>query len=104
VEADYNAVYDSVRDALLGAFYGPPDRGHFSPGVQYSLFQMGRAALAAVPEIEQITLELPNLHFLPCNIPVYSKNGLKFEDDVYIPTDEPHGIISATVTRARARL
>jgi urate oxidase len=103
-DADYDAAHNRVRGALVDEFYGPPDRGHFSPGVQYTLFQMGRAALLAAPEIEQITLSLPNLHFLPCNIPVYGKNGIQFEDDVYIPTDEPHGTISATITRSRARL
>lgn len=83
----------------MKVFYGPPEVGEFSRGVQESLFKMGTAVLADVPEISRVTMDLPNLHFLPCNVPVYAKNGLRFDDDVYVPTDEPHGIIRATVQR-----
>lgn len=81
------------------AFFGPTDTGEFSPGVQASLMKMGAAALAAAPEVARITLNLPNLHFLPANLPVFAKNDIKFEDDVYVPAADPHGIISATVQR-----
>lgn len=47
-----------------------------------------------VPEIESVFMNMPNLHFLPCN-PMTSS----FENDVYIATSEPHGNIEATVTR-----
>ena len=32
--------------------------------VQHTLFDMGKAALEAVPEIERIHLTMPNLHHL----------------------------------------
>jgi hypothetical protein len=47
-----------------------------------------------VPQIGSVFLNMPNLHFIPCN-PVTSK----FENDVYVATSEPHGNIEAVVTR-----
>lgn len=101
---DYADVFLRVREAVKGAFYGPPDSGSYSNGVQESLFKMGSAALAAAPELAKITLDLPNLHFLPAYLPVFQKNGLKFEHDVYIPSPNPHGIICAVVERPAAKL
>lgn len=101
----FSDVHKKVRQALVEEFYGPPGKGHFSPGVQHSLYVMAEVAIESVPEVDTVTLSLPNLHFLPCSIPVYAKNGIKFEDDVYVPTDEPHGIISGTIgTSRKARL
>ena len=39
-------------------------------------------------------MSLPNIHFLP-SLPA----GIKFDNDVYIATSEPHGTIQATVSR-----
>lgn len=50
---------------------------------------------ARVPEVGSVFLNMPNLHFLPCN-PVASG---PFADDVYMATGEPHGNIEAVVTR-----
>ncbi|EIE26572.1 urate oxidase II [Coccomyxa subellipsoidea C-169] len=91
---NYDAAYAAVKEALQTAFWGPPKSGVYSPSVQYTLFQMGKLALARAPQVESIYLNMPNLHFLPCNT-VTSK----FEDDVYIATSEPHGNIEATITR-----
>jgi urate oxidase len=96
---DYADVFLRVQAAIMKTFYGPTDTGEFSPGVQASLFKMATASIAAAPEIARITLNLPNLHFLPANLPVFARNGITFEHDVYVPSTEPHGIISATVER-----
>lgn len=101
----FSSVHDRVRSALLKSFYGPPDRGHYSPGVQKSLYEMAQAVKKQIREVDSVTIALPNLHFLPCAIPAFAKNGVKFEDDVYVPTDEPHGIIEATIgNRRRAKM
>lgn len=95
----------NVRDALLSEFFGPASTGHYSNGVQETLFKMGSRAIANESTLSSITLSLPNIHFLPCRLAVFAKNNIAFEDDVFVPTDEPHGIISATVDRGpRAKL
>eukprot|EP00884_Botryococcus_braunii_P007575 jgi/Botrbrau1/16819/Bobra.150_2s0046.1 len=94
VPPNYDEAFKQVEDALRDQFFGPPDKGVYSPSVQYTLFQMGKAAIDRVPEVESVFLNMPNLHFNPCQ-PVESK----FEDDVYVATSEPHGNIEATITR-----
>ncbi|KAF8397969.1 hypothetical protein HHK36_016895 [Tetracentron sinense] len=57
------------------------------------------------PDISSIQLTMPNLHFLPVNLS--SKDSatiVKFDDDVYTPTDEPHGTIEASLSRLRSKM
>ena len=55
---------------------------------------MGEAALAAVPEISEISMACPNMHFILMNLSAF---GLDNNNDVFLPTDEPHGQIECTV-------
>jgi urate oxidase len=68
----------------------------YSASVQDSLYRMGEAALAAVPEISEISMACPNMHFIPMNLSAF---GLDNNNDVFLPTDEPHGQIECTVGR-----
>jgi urate oxidase len=68
----------------------------YSSSVQDSLYRMGEAALAAVPEISEISMACPNMHFIPMNLSAF---GLDNNNDVFLPTDEPHGQIECTVGR-----
>lgn len=97
---DWTNIANKVRAKLVEQFMGDVKTGVYSKGVQDTMWKMARAA-CQVQNVQWVKLSMPNLHFLPCMLPVYDKNGIKFQDDVYIPTDEPHGIISATVTKAR---
>eukprot|EP00250_Pteridium_aquilinum_P005739 c15792_g1_i1 orf=215-1117(-) len=92
----YNETYERVKNTLLDAFFGPPESGVYSPSVQNTLYLMGEKVLRRLPEIESIKLSMPNLHFIPVNMPTV---GVKYEHDVYLPTDEPHGTIEASLTR-----
>jgi urate oxidase len=68
----------------------------YSPSVQATLFQMGEAALKAAPEISKITLAMPNKHCLLIDL---SRFGLENRNELFLPTDEPHGQIEGTITR-----
>eukprot|EP00249_Psilotum_nudum_P010245 c22425_g1_i1 orf=344-1225(-) len=92
----YDETYDSVKKTLVSTFFGPSHGGSYSPSVQNTLYIMAEAVLQRFPEIESVTLNMPNLHFLPFNMPII---GVKFEHDIYLPTDEPHGSIEACLTR-----
>jgi urate oxidase len=92
----YEEAYAAVKSALLSKFYGPTRGGEYSPSVQNTLYNMAKEALMKVPDVESIYLNMPNIHFLPVNLPTI---GVKFKDDVYLPTDEPHGTIEASLTR-----
>jgi urate oxidase len=87
----YTAANEKILNAMLATF-----SKNFSPSVQVTLFQMGKAALQAVREISKIHLEMPNKHCLPINL---SPFGLENKNELFVPTDEPHGQIEGTVIR-----
>ncbi len=88
---EFAKVRARVVAALLKTF-----AGHDSLSVQHTLFDMGKAALDAAPEIERIKLTMPNLHHLPADL---SPFGLDNPNHIFVPIDEPHGYIEATVER-----
>lgn len=91
LETDFDAAYAAITDAILKTF-----ATHYSLGVQQTLQAMGEAALAACPQIDSIHFELPNMHRIPFNLDPF---GLKFENDIFVATDEPHGLIKGTIVR-----
>jgi len=80
-----------VIAALLKEF-----AAHDSMSVQHTLFDMGKAALAAAPEIARITLTMPNLHHLLANLSPFGQDN---PNHIFVPIDEPHGYIEATIER-----
>ncbi|MGD0732629.1 MAG: factor-independent urate hydroxylase [Terracidiphilus sp.] len=88
---DYAGVRERVIAALLKEF-----AAHDSMSVQHTLFDMGKAALAAAPEIARITLAMPNLHHLLADLGPF---GLDNPNHIFVPIDEPHGYIEATIER-----
>ena len=90
--SNYPAANARILDTLLEVFCTT-----YSMSVQDSLYRMGEAALAAVPEISEISMACPNMHFIPMNLSAF---GLDNNNDVFLPTDEPHGQIECTVGRA----
>src|ERR1700730_3210363 len=87
----YGRANDAVLSAMLRVF-----ANNYSPSAQTTLFQMGEAALAACPEISKLDLAMPNKHCLLINLAPF---GLENKNEVFVPTDEPHGDITATVMR-----
>ncbi len=87
----YAAANGKILDAMLAVF-----AKNFSPSVQVTLFQMGEAALKAAPQIEKIHLAMPNKHCLLINLASF---GLENKNELFVPTDEPHGQIEATISR-----
>ena len=88
---DYGAVAEAIREALLRIFATT-----YSHSVQDSLYRMGEAALAAAPDVSEITLRMPNVHYLPIDL---SRFGEDARGAVFLPTDEPSGQIEATLRR-----
>jgi len=84
-------VRSRVVAALLRTF-----AAHTSMSVQHTLFDMGNAALQAAPEIASITLMMPNLHHLLAELSVFGQDN---PNHIFVPIDEPHGYIEATVER-----
>lgn len=89
--ADYGDTNARVLATMLEVFATT-----YSHGVQDSLYRMGEAALAAVPELGTIRMACPNKHYLPVRLEPF---GLSSDNMVFMPTDEPHGQIECTVGR-----
>ena len=43
---DYEATFAAARSAVLNTFFGPADKGVFSPSVQFTLMEMGKAVIS----------------------------------------------------------
>ncbi len=95
VTANSSFAYPAANQAALAAMLAVFANEH-SESVQATLFSMGRAALGAVPELSRVTLGMPNRHYLLFDL---SRFGLENRNEVFYPTDEPHGQIEATVER-----
>lgn len=68
----------------------------YSESVQASMYRMGLRALEAAPEISEIGMAMPNLHYIPMNL---SHFKLDNPGVMFLPTNEPHGQIQCTVGR-----
>ncbi len=87
----FRAANARILASLLDVF-----ARNFSPSVQRTLFEMGEAALSAVAEISEIGLRMPNKHYFAANLSAF---GIDNPNLTFLPQDEPHGEIEATVQR-----
>lgn len=89
--ADTTAAWDRVRQTLIDSFFS-----EWSASVQHQGYLMGEAVLAAVPEVERISFQLPNQHHLPFDV---TRFGVEDTGTVFYPVPEPYGDIRLTVER-----
>lgn len=91
IPANYNTASDAILEAMLAVF-----ANNYSTSAQASVYQMGAAALNACREIARLDLKMPNQHCVLINLKPF---GLENENEVFVPTDEPHGQIEGSVVR-----
>ena len=89
---DFNAVRGKIRETMLKCF-----AEHDSLSVQQTLYAMAEDAIKALPELETVKLTLPNKHCLLIDL---ARFGQENRNEIFVPTDEPHGTIEATIVRA----
>jgi urate oxidase len=80
-----------IREILVSVF-----ANHESKSVQQTLYAMAEAVLNEVLEIEDIELTLPNIH---CYLVDLSPFGQVNANEIFVPTDEPRGLIQARLRR-----
>ncbi len=88
----FRTVGPAVRQTLLETF-----ADHESASVQHTLYAMGEAVLENHPEVTQVRLSLPNKHHLLVEL---SPFGLENRNEIFVATEEPYGLIEATVRRS----
>jgi urate oxidase len=93
-EPSFNLLWRAIRQTLLETF-----ADHESKSVQHTLYAMGEAVLERHEEVARILLTMPNKHHLPVDLAPF---GLPNENAVFVATEEPYGLIEATVERAKS--
>ncbi|MDE1162904.1 MAG: urate oxidase [Acidobacteriaceae bacterium] len=88
---DFNKVREHLREVMVSTF-----AKHDSLSVQQTLFQMGEDALAHTDIIDSVYMLMPNKHNLLIDL---KRFGLDNPNHIFVPTDEPHGTIEATIVR-----
>ena len=60
------------------------------------MYAIGRAVLEECPDVAEIRLSFPNKHHLLVDL---SPLGLDNPNEIFVPTDEPYGLIEAVIRR-----
>ena len=89
--ARFGDCWQQARETMLKVFV---ERD--SPSVQHTAYAMGEAVLRAVPDITEIRLTLPNKHCLWVDLAPF---GLENPNEIFMPVDEPHGLIEVHLRR-----
>jgi len=88
---DFDSVRTTIRETMLRTF-----ANHESKSVQQTLYAMAQSALEDAPQIDEIELTMPNKHCLLVDL---SRFGQDNPNQIFVPTDEPHGYIEARIRR-----
>ena len=88
---DWRGTRRRIRAKLIHEF-----AARFSPSVQATLYEMCSGVLDAEPAVEEISLSMPNLHRHLVDLSPFELDN---PNVLFVPTDEPHGSISASVCR-----
>jgi len=90
-DAEFGPLWHAVRKTLLEAF-----AEHHSHSLQHTLYAMGEAILANFENISEIHLSLPSKHFHLADL---APLGMDNPGTVFLPADEPHAVITATLKK-----
>ena len=88
--ADWDAREATLLDTLLATF-----ADQFSESVQQTIWIIANAMLDADPGIDDVSMRLPNLHHWIVDLSPFGQQS----GDVFVATDQPYGLIEATVHR-----
>ena len=90
-DLDFDGIRKTIRETMLRTF-----ANHDSKSVQQTLYAMAESALEEVNAIDEIEISMPNKHCLLVDL---SRFGQDNPNEIFVPTDEPHGYIEARVRR-----
>ena len=90
-DAEFAPLWHAVRQMLLETF-----AEHQSRSLQHTVYAMGEAILNNFENVGEIHLSLANKHF---NLLDLAPLGMDNPGEVFLPTEEPQGIIEATLKK-----
>ena len=86
---DWGAAFTTVKETILGTFAGT-----YSYSLQQMLYTIGSAIIAAVPEICEVRLTLPNKHHFIVDLTPFGQDN---DREDYHADDRPYGLIEGSV-------
>jgi urate oxidase len=90
-EIEFGPTWHGARQALLETF-----AEHESHSLQHTLYAMGEAVLENFDSIREIRLSLRDRNYSLADLEPF---GMDNPVEVFIPTEEPHGVIEATLRK-----
>jgi urate oxidase len=91
-DVSFGNCWQGVWQTLVETF-----AAHQSRSVQHTLYAMGEAVLKRFPAIAEIRITLPNQHCLPVDLSPFQMEN---NNEIFVPVDEPHGLIEAVIKRS----
>jgi urate oxidase len=88
---EFGPLWHGVRQMLLEAF-----AEHKSLSLQNTLYAMGETVLNNFDNIREIHLSLPEIHFDLLDLDPLGMDNPSF---VFLPVEEPRGLIEATLRK-----
>ena len=91
VDFDHDGVWTAALDTLLGEF-----ADHHSASAQATIWVVARAMLDRHRELEEVRMSVPNLHHWLVDLSPFGQTN---DNEIFVATTEPYGLIEATVRR-----
>jgi urate oxidase len=88
---DFQKIRAKIREDLLTAF-----AAHHSRSVQHTLHAMGEVVLKNTAPVSEISMKMPNLHYLPVNMTPW---GLTNNNEIFVASGDAYGYITGTLKR-----
>lgn len=90
-EIEFGPIWHGVRQALLENF-----AEHNGRSLQHTLYAMGEAVLGSFDNIREICLALEDKQYRLADLGPF---GMDNPAEVFLPSDEPHGLIEAKLSK-----
>ncbi len=91
VDFDHDGVWTAALATLLGEF-----ADHHSASAQETIWVVARRMLDRHPELEEVRMSVPNLHHWLVDLSPFGQTN---DNEIFVATTEPYGLIEATVRR-----
>lgn len=98
---DFDKTYEDIKAIILDTFAGPAEKGIYSPSVQNTQFLAEKRILQSIPQVEKMSITMPNRHYFPVDFsrfPIPNLRG-KGSGEVLMPVDKPSGLITSSLAR-----
>ncbi|CAH1786253.1 unnamed protein product [Owenia fusiformis] len=96
---DFDWAWNTIKQCVEETFAGCPKEGSNSPSVQNTLYLTQKQVLAKVPQVDEMTIALPNVHAYPFDFSKLPQLNIKENNEVFVPYDKPSGNITAALKR-----